>query len=52
MTKKDNRTLAEHMELVSQKVSVWPQWQQQIFRAKVSSPQKSTNEKKLVAESA
>lgn len=36
MKKNEKKSLVEHMERVNQKVAVWPQWQQQIFKAKVS----------------
>lgn len=42
MKKVDSRSLFEHMEKANQKVSAWPQWQQQIFHDKIS----NTNSKK------
>ncbi|MHC3382591.1 hypothetical protein ACYJZR_01860 [Vibrio sp. RC2502] len=37
MNKVDNKALVEHLEKAEKTVTAWPQWQQQIYRAKVSS---------------
>ncbi|MCH1926382.1 hypothetical protein L9G74_15460 [Shewanella sp. C32] len=41
MKKADNQALLKHVEKVNQKVSQWPQWQQQLINQRVSEPKKS-----------
>jgi hypothetical protein len=36
MKKNEKKPLVEHMERVNEKVAVWPLWQQQMLKAKVS----------------
>ena len=50
MKKVDNKALVEHLAKASQKVSAWPQWQQQMFRAKVSNQSTSNHLRKQVKE--
>lgn len=42
MKKNEKKSLVEHMERVNQKVAVWPQWQQQMLKAKVSTNSQQT----------
>lgn len=52
MKKVDNRALVEHLEKAEQKMAAWPQWQQQIFRSKVTSQSSQlSSERTVVRES-
>ncbi|MEL6114546.1 hypothetical protein P0Y67_04980 [Photobacterium sp. SP02] len=50
MKKVDNRALVEHLEKAEQKISAWPQWQQQIFRSKVTSQSSHLSKPQAVKE--
>ncbi len=42
MKKNEKKSLVDHMEKVNQKIAEWPQWQQQMLKAKISAHSRQT----------